>query len=284
MDEELITTDAPTLDENAGLETVLFAWHAATIRLEQTHEALRAEVRRLTDELEVKNRELARKNRLADLGQMAAHIAHEVRNNLVPVTLYLSLLRRRIAGDAGSLEVLEKIEQGFAALDVTVNDLLNFTSDRDPVMEPFALGKLVEELAGSLRPQLEAQAIDMVIEVPENQTITADRDMLRRAVLNLILNAVDAMPKGGTLTVRSARGPEGIEISVADTGPGMSKETQAKAFEPFYTTKQGGTGLGLAIVYRIAEVHGGSVTAANGPESGALVTLSLPQAALEAAA
>src|SRR3972149_6124948 len=83
----------------ADLETVLTAWQEATARLEQTHKTLREEVKRLTDELEIKNRELARKNRLADLGQMASHVAHEVRNNLVPVTLYLSLLRRRIAHD-----------------------------------------------------------------------------------------------------------------------------------------------------------------------------------------
>ena len=98
---------------------------------------LREEVQELTDELEVKNRELARKNRLADLGQMASHVAHEVRNNLVPVTLYLSLLRRRIAGDAGSLDVLDKIAAGFTALDVMVNDLLHFTSDRDPHLQTF---------------------------------------------------------------------------------------------------------------------------------------------------
>ena len=91
------------------LETVLAAWQDATTRLEQTHVALREEVRRLTDELEAKNRELARKNRLADLGQMASHVAHEVRNNLVPVTLYLSLLRRRISGDRESLSILDKI-------------------------------------------------------------------------------------------------------------------------------------------------------------------------------
>src|SRR5262245_26153581 len=83
-------------DANSDLETVLAAWHHATLRLEQTHAALRAEVCRLTDELEVKNRELARKNRLADLGRIASHIAHEVRNSLVPVRLYVSLLDRRL--------------------------------------------------------------------------------------------------------------------------------------------------------------------------------------------
>src|ERR1700749_366181 len=109
--------DPMTLDSRADLEQVLAAWHGATLRLEQTHEALRAEVCRLTDELEIKNRELARKNRLADLGQMASHIAHEVRNNLVPVSLYMSLLRRRITTDAKSLDVLDKIESGVVSLD-----------------------------------------------------------------------------------------------------------------------------------------------------------------------
>ena len=110
MSEERVDPGPLEADGNADLEAVLAAWHTATVRLEQTHEALRGEVRRLTDELEVKNRELARKKRLADLGQMASHIAHEVRNNLVPVTLYLSLLRRRVSDDPGSLDVLLKIE------------------------------------------------------------------------------------------------------------------------------------------------------------------------------
>src|SRR6188472_4068586 len=101
------------LTHDADLEAVLTAWHGATVRLEPTHEALRGEVRRLTAELEVKNRELARRNRLADLGQMASHIAHEVRNNLVPVSLYMSLLRRRLSEDSGSLDILAQVEAGF---------------------------------------------------------------------------------------------------------------------------------------------------------------------------
>src|SRR5262249_39236275 len=107
------------------LQTILAAWNQATDRLQRTHESLRAEVRRLTGELEAKNRELARKNRLADLGQMAAHVAHEVRNSLVPMKLYLSLLRRRISSDDGSLDVLEKIATGLTALEATVGDLLH---------------------------------------------------------------------------------------------------------------------------------------------------------------
>ncbi len=284
-------TDDPTVgpetllpDANADLETVLSAWHAATLRLEKTHESLRSEVHRLTDELEVKNRELARKNRLADLGQMASHVAHEVRNNLVPVTLYMSLLRRRIGADPGTVDVLDKIEAGFAALDVTVNDLLHFTSDRDPVLQRFALEGLADEIRASLLPQLSAQSIDTVIDVREGFWITADRDMLRRAMLNLVLNAVDAMPDGGTLTLAAVDATGGVEISVSDTGHGMSDGTRERVFEPFFTTKQGGTGLGLAIVYRIAEVHRGSVRAGAPAAGGCTFTISLPRLQCEAAA
>lgn len=277
--------DPMSLDHTADLQTVLAAWHGATLRLEQTHEALRAEVHRLTDELEVKNRELARKNRLADLGQIAAHIAHEVRNSLVPVTLYLSLLRRRLSEDSGSLDILAKIESGFVALDATVNDLLNFTSDRDPQWQTFAMHKLVEDVLSSVEPQLEAQQIAAEIDVPRRIRLSADYHMVRRAVLNLTLNAIDAMPEGGELVFTGFDGPHGVELEVADSGPGLSAEARRRAFEPFYSTKSGGTGLGLAIVHRIAEVHGGSVDCANCGEGGAAFTLRFQRPiALEAAA
>ena len=285
MSDQVLSSEVLLPHAGADLETVLAAWHAATVRLEQTHEALREEVCRLTDELEIKNRELARKNRLADLGQMASHVAHEVRNSLVPVTLYLSLLRRRISDDRGSVDILDKISAGFLALDATVNDLLHFTSDRDPHLETFPLRKLLDDVRASLAPQLDAQAIEWLADVPAGQFITADRDMLRRAVLNLALNALDAMPDGGRIEVTSASTPWCVELEIADSGPGLSEEVKSRAFEPFFTTKPGGTGLGLAIVFRIAEGHGGCVTAMNCPDGGAAFTLRLPYSvALEAAA
>ncbi|HXT58483.1 MAG TPA: ATP-binding protein [Pirellulales bacterium] len=271
-------------DQEADLETVLAAWHDATLRLEQTHEALRGEVRRLTEELEIKNRELARKNRLADLGQMASHIAHEVRNNLVPVALYLSLLRRRISGDHGSLDVLDKVDSGLTSLDATVNDLLNFAAERDPQLTRFNLKALIEDVYASLRPQFSAQDIRTRIDIAENLSVTADRDMLRRAALNITLNSLDAMLDGGELTATAYRSAAGVELELADNGPGLSDEARQRAFEPFYSTKNTGTGLGLAIVYRTAEAHGGEATAANCPEGGAAFTIRLPHRALEAAA
>lgn len=272
------------LDENSSLETVLVAWNEATLRLQETHEVLQAEVSRLTQELEEKNHELARQNRLADLGRMASHVAHEVRNSLVPVTLYLSLLKRRLTADAGSMDILFKIEAGFTALDVTVNDLLHFTSHREPHRRAFPVRALVDEVCEALGPQLDAQSIRVSTDVPPSLFLSADREMLRRAVLNLVLNAIDAMQDGGQLVFTSFEGPRGFELEIADSGPGLNEEQLRKVFDPFYTTKSEGTGLGLAIVHRIAEAHGGRIVARNCPEGGAAFTIEIPRRAMGMAA
>src|SRR5690606_1845477 len=217
------------VDPQADLESVLAAWHTATVRLERTHEALRSEVRRLTDELEVKNRELARKNRLADLGRVSTVVAHEVRNHLVPLTLYLNLLRRRLVDDPGSLDTLDKVAVGITELDATVNDLLHFTSDREPEFETLLLRPLIDDVVNALAPQLSAQGIEMDIDVPADHEVHADRDMLRRAVLNLMLNALDVMPEGGELVVTSVETPRGMELEIADSGPGLSDEVRRRA-------------------------------------------------------
>jgi len=274
----------PTFAQQSGqpvepepdLAAILHAWNEATDRLQRTHESLRAEVRRLSDELEAKNRELARQNRLADLGQMASHVAHEVRNSLVPMKLYLSLLRRQISDDAGSVDVLDKVTSGFTALEATVGDLLHFSSDREPQWLKFGIARLLDEVCQSLAPQLEAQGIQLEIDCPEQLSLRADRDMLRRAILNLVLNALDAMPSGGLLTITVCPSAAGVEIEVGDSGPGISDDLLERLFEPFFTTKSNGTGLGLAIVERIAQTHGGQVVALNGAEGGAAFTLSIP--------
>jgi len=258
------------------LRAVLDAWTAATERLEQTHQALQAEVQRLTRELEIKNRELARKNRLADLGLMASHVAHEVRNHLVPVGLYLNLLRRRLAGDPQGVQIIEKLETAFRALDNMVVDLLHFTRDREPKLQPVLLRGLVEEILSDLHTQCQAQKIDTHLQIPADLVVLGDADMLRRAVLNLLLNALDAMPDGGKITVSANAEGEMIEVAVADTGPGIPEDALPKVFEPFFTTKEGGTGLGLTIVMRIAETHQGRVLAENLREGGACIRLQWP--------
>lgn len=266
------------------LAMILDAWQSATDRLQKTHETLRDEVRRLTDELETKNRELARKNRLADLGQMAAHVAHEVRNSLAPVTLYLSLLRRNVASDPLSADVLKKIDGCFHALEATVTDLLHFTADREPARQDVNVRRFVTELCDVLAPQFEAQRIRHRLDIAPSATVSADPNMLRRALLNLVMNALDAMPTGGELVITAVTNQRGFEVEVADSGPGISEQLRDRMFEPFFTTKSEGTGLGLAIVQRIAEAHDGELEVANCPEGGAAFTLRLPVLRKEAAA
>jgi signal transduction histidine kinase len=269
-----------TVTENriadVDMQTILSAWNDATDRLRRTHETLRDEVRRLTDELEIKNRELAHKNRLADLGQMASHVAHEVRNSLVPMKLYLSLLSRRLSEDSGSQEIFEKVSAGFVALEATVSDLLNFSAERDPRRRQVDIELLLNEVFEMFAPQLEAQGIVTHIDADPQATIFADPDMLRRAIINLVLNALDVMPGGGELVMTACQTRRGLEIEVADSGPGITSGTLPRLFEPFFTTKGAGTGLGLAIVERIAAAHGGIVYAANCAEGGAAFTLCLP--------
>ena len=284
MNETEIPQHKLQLFDGAGsgdLDRLLDAWGAATERLQATHEALREQVRRLSDELEVKNRELARKNRLADLGQLASHVAHEVRNGLMPLTLYTSLLKRRLVDDAANSELLSKIETGLTALDTTVNDLLHFTADRQPQKSQFESRRLIDDVCDALRPQIEAQGVRVELDVPFGLQLFADRDMVRRAMLNLVLNALDVMPEGGELVVTGCETRYGIEIEIADSGPGLSDEVAGKVFEPFFTTKSDGTGLGLAIVYRTAQAHEGEVMAANCPEGGAAFTLKFPRQSLD---
>lgn len=275
------TEPTPGPRDILNLEDVITAWQGATHRLEQTHSALRAEVARLTNELAIKNRELARKNRLADLGQIASHVAHEVRNNLVPVSLYAGHLRRRLQNDADGTQVVEKIEAGLVALDAMVHDFLNFTADREPHLTAVPLRALVTDLLDSLTPQLAAQGVSTTVNVAGSLLVSADREALRRAVLNLVLNAVDAMPEGGTITITAVQLRDAVEIEIADDGPGLSEEAKRRAFEPFFTTKSNGIGLGLAIVYRLVESHGGEVSARNCPEGGAAFTIRLPRRAAQ---
>jgi len=267
----------PATIEMLNLQTVMSAWQDATSRLEQTHAALRSEVSRLSHELAVKNRELARKNRLADLGQIASHVAHEVRNNLVPVSLYAGLLRRRLAADAGSAEVLEKIQAGLTALDAMVHDMLNFTADKEPTLGIVGIRSLIDDVLSSLHPQFAAQGIQLRLDCPVSTVVAADREALRRAILNLVLNAMDAMPDGGELAVTVVECRDSVELEIADSGPGLSDEARRRAFEPFFTTKASGIGLGLAIVFRLVESHGGNVVACNCPEGGAAFTIRLPR-------
>lgn len=256
--------------EELTLETVLEIWQSTTARLEQTHLTLQAEVRRLSEELEEKNRQLAKKNRLADLGQMAGHVAHEVRNHLVPLTLYLSMLRRRLGlaagpmpietSDAATLSLVDKLESNIDAMRNMVQDLLNFTANRQPQRQSLNLRTVVTELLIEIQEQCRAQQIGLSQSIGDLTEVVADGEMLRSALRNLLLNAVDALGQGGKIEVCFEQTEQGWQIAVCDDGEGIPPEVRQRIFDPFYTTKSTGTGLGLSVVERVMESHGGWVS------------------------
>lgn len=268
-----VATNAPVSD--VDLRTILEAWNEATTRLQATHELLREEVKRLTDELEIKNRELARRNRLADLGQMSSHVAHEVRNGLVPLRLYAGLLRRKTSQQSDLDELHGQLGSGITALEVVVNDLLQFAADRKPARQRIDATRLLREIAEQIAPQCLAQRIECQI-ADVSVFVEADHDMLRRACLNLALNALDVMPTGGTLRLEAADNAAACEIRVSDSGPGVPDGLATRIFEPFFTTKSTGTGLGLSIVSHIAELHDGAIVVENQTPTGAIFRMTIP--------
>ncbi|MDA7979131.1 MAG: ATP-binding protein [Pirellulales bacterium] len=264
---------------NAELQAVLSAWQDATSRLEKTHLVLQEEVHRLSNELEIKNRELARKNRLADLGQLASHVAHEVRNNLVPVTLYLGMLKRRLEADSESQDVLNKVAVGVADMDALVNDLLHFAAEREPQFHSTPLRSLIQDCMERLSPQLTAHGISISLDVDECIALPLDADMFRRVVLNLVINAIDVMPDGGQVEI-AANVKDGVcHLTIGDSGPGIPPAVMPRLFEPFFSTKGSGAGLGLAIAAHVVERHDGTLTASNRPTQqggGAILEVVVP--------
>ena len=144
--------------------------------------------------------------------------------------------------------------------------------------------RVVEEVCAQFAEQANAARVETTIDVPANSGVLADREMLTLAVTHLVSNALEAMPAGGRLVVTSYCGQGGLELEVADSGPGLSDDALGRAFDPFYTTKRDGAGLGLAKVRRVAMAHGGDVVATNCPEGGAAFTLRFPRRSQQSAA
>ena len=272
---------AAPADAIEQLNEIFAAYNDTTDRMRDSYRLLQQEVVRLREELEHKNEQLERKSRLAALGEMAAGMAHEIRNPLGALQLYASLLGRDLANQPEQKQWVEKISVGVRSLDRIVSDILSFTHDQQCCKASVALLPLVNEVVDYVRPQAQAGGVTIELAgIGEELVVEIDADMMRRVFLNLLLNAVEAVGENGKVTVVAEPylgEPEyQFRICISDTGAGMARSVMNKIFNPFFTTKDSGTGLGLAIVHRLVECHGGVITAANGSDGGAVFTILLP--------
>ena len=219
------------------------------------------------------------RERLAALGQLAAVIVHEVKNPLGIIKVSAGGLRKRMemAGDGASAELAACVEDEVDRMDATVRRLLDLARPQAPSLRPCDLASVIRQTLDRLQPDLAAAGILVHAELPDAPSVSADAEELRRALLNLFLNARQAMPTGGTLSVRlRPQAGAGVEIDVEDTGHGMDEATRRHLFRPFFTTRHGGTGLGLAIVKRVIEDHRGAIHVESRVGEGSRFTLTLP--------
>ena len=263
---ELLGLQAAQAIERAGLTEEL-ARRLASI------EAATREIRRNQERM-------VRHERLSAIGEMAARVAHEIRNPLVAIGGFArSLLEPSGPQDPATRESLEIIVSEVRRLENIVKEVLDFSRPAPPRIGAVPLRPLVAEAYDLLRWEMARSGVVALMDEDERTPeAAADRDQLFQALVNLLRNAVQAMPRGGNVTVRLRGVPHGVELTVEDTGAGIPPEVLAHAFEPFYTTKTDGSGLGLTIASQIVRDHHGEVRIESREGAGTSVTLRLPAA------
>ncbi len=239
------------------------------------------EARRAYDHLKDAQQQLLQNERMALLGTFASGLAHEVRNPLNSIALQLSLLERRISGVEPRLmqqlgELVGVIREEIRRLDALVGDFLFFSRTSRIQLQPTDLGALVDEVTRLLRPEARNAGVTLrrqrgAAPVP---SVAADPEKLKQVVINLVRNAIEAMPDGGAVVLESGLRGGRAEIVVRDNGPGLPDKVDI--FQLFVTTKPKGTGLGLSIAQQIVLAHGGEIRAASEPDAGASFTIALP--------
>jgi signal transduction histidine kinase len=288
---------APSLSPSELAELVA-DFNVATDRLQATHEALREEVFRLRSELSVAKRQLRRARQLAQLGEVAAGIAHEVRNPLGSMKLYAGALIDDLEDRPEQQGVAKRIDGAIDALDAIVCDVLTLSRDREAARDEHPARDIVDRAEQACGEVLVRTGTRIEVSPETNTTaIWCDRPMVEQAIANLIRNACEVMEEAGTpaeersvrisASRRSLRDPDGAArpmdvLRIEDHGPGIAPEAIERAFNPFYTTRDTGTGLGLAIVHRIVDAHGGRVDIYNNCDReagapGASVEVAIPE-------
>ena len=258
------------------LEDLFQKFTEASGKLERRYEALLLETQELRVKLREKDREIERAERLSVLGETAAAIAHEIRNPLGSIKLFVSLLRDEVEDNEQAMEYLATVNQSMQRLDGVISNILHFSREQAPQMGPVNLNALIQEQITSLA-QCGYTGTKSCLFLEGNPFVLGNEDGLRQVFANLLTNAAQANgTDGGAITVRTEDAEDHLLITIDDSGSGIPEHVMPTLFDPFVSTKAEGTGLGLAIVRRIVAQHGGTISAENMPQ-GARFKISLPR-------
>lgn len=241
-------------------------------RLTDEKRRLEQEIKRHAEELEMRVAErtaelvetherLVQQERIAALGRAAAQVAHEVKNPLAGLLLYSLHLKSKIDNSSESASLVDKIVDTINQLSSSVEQILGFARPVNITGRSVNLNDIAHNVLELLRPQITANKIDVDVSLSKQPApVLIDESSMQGALMNLVLNAVEAMPDGGRLSVTSDRTERTLRLEIADTGRGISDEGMKNIFEPFYTTKEKGLGLGMPYAKKIIEQHGGSIS------------------------
>lgn len=222
--------------------------------------------------------ELQTADRLAAISRVSGGVAHEVKNPLNAILLHVEVAKAKLArGDTDIGQQMDIISSEILRLDRVVKTFLDFTRPVELKLETVPIRQLLDEVLELARPQAEASRIHVIVgQETDGVNVRIDRDLLKQAMLNVVVNAMQAMPDGGELRFESAAGEEAAEIRISDTGPGIPPELRDKIFRLYFTTKKEGSGIGLAMTFRIVQLHDGTIDFASEPGKGTTFSIRLP--------
>jgi signal transduction histidine kinase len=261
--------------EQAGL-----AIHNAFMyqELKSFSEQMEEKIQKTTADLKKTEAQLIRSEKLASLGELAAGIAHEIRNPLTSINILIHSLAESLSSENIHREDLRVIEEEIERINEIIDQFLRFGKPSPPHFEETDVISILEEILQLLRLQIEKQRIHVEKEFQLLPPAVLDREQLKQVILNLVMNALQAMPEGGRLrlSVQKPGKDRWIQIGIQDSGTGIPPEYMDKLFDPFFSTREGGIGLGLPIAHRIIDQHHGRIEVVSTPREGTVFTLYLP--------